>query len=88
VEQASSLAGWRPRTEEYAIKVNTAENVGFREMCPSFHWLSQWLRARLVDEELSESFAFDTCSHDLHRGFRGRQTELREDRQELPYERQ
>jgi hypothetical protein len=54
----------------------------------SFHWLSQWLGPRLLDDELSESSAFGYCSRDLHSGFRRRQTELREDGQELPYERQ
>jgi hypothetical protein len=42
----------------------------------------------LADEELSESSAFDSRSYDLHSGFRGRQAELREDGEELPYERQ
>jgi hypothetical protein len=54
----------------------------------SFHWLSQWLEATLADEELSQSSAFGSDSCNLHGRFRGRQTELREDGQELPYERQ
>jgi hypothetical protein len=88
VRQASSLAKCKPRTEDYALEVKTAENSGCSEMCLSFHWLSQRLRARFLDEQLSESSAFGSCSRDLHSGFRRRQTELREDGQELPYERQ
>jgi hypothetical protein len=46
------------------------------------------LGATLVDAELSQSFSFGSGSRDLHSGFRGRQAELCEDGQELPYERQ
>jgi hypothetical protein len=54
----------------------------------SFHWLSQWLEATLLNEELSQSFALGSGSWNLHGGFCGRQAELCEDGQELPYERQ
>jgi hypothetical protein len=54
----------------------------------SFHWLSQWLEATLLNEELSQSSAFGSGSCNLHSRFRGRQAELCEDGQELPYERQ
>jgi hypothetical protein len=46
------------------------------------------LGATLADEEFSESLVFDSGSCDLHSRFRRRQAELREDGQELPYERQ
>jgi hypothetical protein len=40
------------------------------------------------DEKSSQNPVFDPGSRNLHSGFRGRQAELCEDGQELPYERQ
>jgi hypothetical protein len=42
----------------------------------------------VAHEKLSQNPVFGPGSRDLHSGFRRRQTELREDGQELPYERQ
>jgi hypothetical protein len=42
----------------------------------------------VAHEKLSQNPVFDPGSRDLHSGFRGRQAELCEDGQELPYERQ
>src|SRR5512133_3265588 len=53
-----------------------------------FHWRSQCSRATVEYEKLSQSPVFNPGSCDLHGGFRGRQAELSEDRQELSDERQ
>jgi len=42
----------------------------------------------VAHEKLSQNPVFGLGSRDLHSGFRGRQAELCEDGQELPYERQ
>jgi hypothetical protein len=42
----------------------------------------------VAHEKSSQNPVFDPGSRNLHGGFRGRQAELCEDGQELPYERQ
>jgi hypothetical protein len=79
VGQASSLAVWEPPSEDCAIEVNATGNSVAVRYAPFFNRLSNWLKANLVDKELSQSSAFGSGSRDLHRGFRRRQAELCED---------